>query len=29
MKREIELLMAKISMQKELGEHIAGKSVIF
>jgi len=29
LQKEIELLQAKIKMQKEIGEHIAGKTVIF
>ena len=29
LRKEIEQLQAKINRQKELGEHIAGKSVIF
>jgi len=29
LRKEIEQLQVKIRMQKELGEHIAGKSVIF
>jgi len=29
LRREIDQLQAKIKMQKEIGEHIAGKTVIF
>ena len=29
LRKEINQLQGKINMQKELGEHIAGKSVIF
>ena len=29
MRKEIQQLNVKINMQKEIGEHLAGKSVIF